>query len=159
MNVTLSRLQDEAHEAVDHISKLKHLPWVDRLWILERLQQDIAGKLAVIHQEAKEWEEANEAVEPEPEDPDCPTCGSCGEFECCGHRCIGGDDCRYGKYMMSDANEHIMMLKVEMKELEAKLAHADAHDCTAHEYNHGAGLVWEALPEEDKKYWRDQCST
>jgi hypothetical protein len=142
MNVTLSRLQDEAHEAVDHIAKLTHLPWVDRKWIFERLQKDIAKKL--------------EFVEPSPY---CQTCGSCGKFECCGKRCIGGDDCRYGKTMMSDANEHIMMLEVEMKELEAKLAHANSHDCTSHEYDHGSGYVWEALSEEDKQHWRDQCQS
>jgi hypothetical protein len=51
MNVTLSRLQDEAHEAVDHIAKLTHLPWVDRKWIFERLRNSISRELILIEKE------------------------------------------------------------------------------------------------------------
>jgi hypothetical protein len=41
--------------------------------------------------------------------------------------------------------------------LYAQLAHAQAHDCTAHSCDHGEDLIWDALTKEQKRYWVDQA--
>ena len=51
MNVTLSRLQDELHEAIDQVASLTRLPSVDRKWILERAKNHITRHLISIKAE------------------------------------------------------------------------------------------------------------
>ena len=59
MNVTLSRLQDEGTEAIDQVASLKHLPSIDRKYILECWRIRIAREIILI--QAEEQKIADEA--------------------------------------------------------------------------------------------------
>ena len=45
-------------------------------------------------------------------------------------------------------------LEAKLSTMDAKLLHCEAHDETAWEFPHGENLVWAALTDEQKVYWK-----
>ena len=50
--------------------------------------------------------------------------------------------------------DDVAALEDKLEAMDAKLLHCEAHDETAWEFPHGENLVWDALTDEQKVYWK-----